>query len=71
MTDKDVYLREAKRLYEIANLGPKDLEKASMYYRGSIACALIALCERLDRITDEDGGVIGVFDTSRQPRHPR
>ena len=68
MTDKDVYLGEAQRLYEIANLGPKDLEKASMHYLGSIACALIALCERLDKVTDGDTGVIGVFDTSRHPR---
>lgn len=71
MTNPDDYLGEAKRLYTIANLGPKDIENASMHYLGSIACALIALCKRLDRITDEDGGVIGIFDTSRRGRRPR
>jgi hypothetical protein len=71
MTIADDHLSEAKRLYEIANLGPKDLEKASMHYLGSIACALIALCERLDRVIDGDIAVVGVFDTSRQPRLPR
>ena len=71
MSNVDDYLSEAKRLYEIANLGPKDLEKASMHYQGSIACALIALCERLDQVIDSDGGDVGVFDTSRQPRLPR
>ncbi len=66
MSNVDDYLSEAKRLYEIANLGPKDLEKASMHYQGSIACALIALCERLDSISNSDGDVTRVFDTWRQ-----
>jgi hypothetical protein len=71
MGNVDDYLSEAERLYEIANLGPMDWVKASMHYQGSIACALIALCERLDRVIDGNIAVVGVFDTSRQPRRPR
>ena len=59
------YLSEAKEWIDVSN-ADRDDQVGQRFAQVAIACALIALIERLDKLADYEQHVLGVFNLAEQ-----